>query len=327
MATGKIRGIASLVALLCTLAVAAGAQAENTSQPGQEDYRNAAFVQVTLGVPSTEAGLRLVGGQADGQTEPLGEGGGHRSVPGPAGADRLFYFDVHDSYVHGGLNKVIMTVTYLDSGLTPVYLEYDSFDTLRPDSKADAVTRKRIPLVTRSNSDAWRTERITLDDARFAGSQPGGADFRIGSGDELVIKNVSVLRVSHQNPQPSIRVNLDGKEVTFDVVPFIDPATNRTLVPMRAMFNALGIPDSNIYWDGTARRVEARKGQTSIALTIERDVAFVNGIPVKLDQPAVIKADRTLVPLRFVSEQFGLKVEWNQAQQVITLTSSPPPFP
>lgn len=330
MAKGRLRTAVAGAALTLLLMSGGVTAAQTTAPPaaGSEvSYKDAQYVQVTLGFPNHEAGVRLIDGQPDGETEPLTEGVGRRSLRGVGGGDRFFYFDVHDTYIKGGLNKVIMTVTYLDRGLTPIYLEYDSYDTLRPESTEEAVARKRIPVISRSNSEAWKTERIELEDARFAGHQPGGADFRIGSPDELTLRNVSVLLVTHQNPQPAIRVVLDGKEVLFDVPPYVDPATNRTLVPMRAIFNAVGITNENIYFDSASRKVIAQKGQTIIVLAIDSAGATVNNIPVMLDQPAVIKEGRTLAPLRFVSEQFGFRVDWNGETRVITLTSIPKTTP
>lgn len=222
---------------------------------------------------------------------------------------------------------MIINVSYLDRGLTPIYLEYDSHDVDRPDSVADDVTKKRLILLTRTNSEVWRTEQITLDDARFEGRQPGKTDFRLVVNDEVIIRNVSVLLLENRKPPEPIRVILDHRPITFDVVPYIDPVTNRTLVPMRAMFNALGIPNSDIDLDGDARRVTAKKDGTTIVLAIDDSLALVNGVPVELDQQAVIRKDRTLAPLRFVSEQFGLYVEWNSVLRQIDLSTVPPTSP
>lgn len=324
MRTRRLRTIMAALTLLGTLVTAMPAFAETTAQPQSADYSKAQFVMAVLGKTNQETGLRLVEGQPDGQTEGV-DSGGRKSLPNQSGTERWFYFDVHDSYMNGGLNKVRLTVNYVDNGLTPIYLEYDSFDTVRPDSKDDAVVKKRVPLVNRTNSESVKSITVELEDARFAGNQPGNADFRIGSGDDLTIRNVAVLRVSYEKPMPPIRVVLDGKEVAFDVVPFVDPQTGRTLVPMRAMLNALGVANTDIAWNEATRTVQARKGQTTVVLTIDNPVAFVKDRPVTLDQPAVIRAGRTLVPLRFVSQEFGLRVEWNEQLRVITLTSTTAP--
>lgn len=321
----------ALGALLLSLLTgpSAGAQTQPAApaplpSTAQQDFSRAQFVQVTLGSPNLEAGLRLVEGQPDGLTEPTAEGAGRRSLPSPSGPNRFFYFDVHDTYIRGGLNRVIMTITYFDRGLTPIFLEYDSMDVLQPTSKHQTVTHKRIPLVTRTDSSAWRTERIVIEDARFEGSQGGGADFRIGSNDELLLRNLAVFRVSHQEVKLPPKIFLDGTEVTFDVLPYIDPKTERTLVPMRRMLNALGVADEQIEWYQETRTVVARKGQNTIVLTVDSADAFVNGKLVKLDQPAVVKYERTLAPLRFVSESFGLTVGWDQKAWAIRLSTKPP---
>ncbi len=57
-----------------------------------------------------------------------------------------------------------------------------------------------------------------------------------------------------------------------------------------------------------------------IELTIQRDTAYVNGHAVKLDQPPIILNQRTLVPLRFLSEQMHAHILWDSNLQQIILT-------
>ncbi|HWI64972.1 MAG TPA: copper amine oxidase N-terminal domain-containing protein [Symbiobacteriaceae bacterium] len=316
-------GLVLLLALCSGTAFGADPTAPLTPE---KSYKDAQYVQVLLGQPDAEEGLRLIDGLPDGLTQPSLDMGGRQSMPNQIGPERYFYFDVHDTYIHGGQNTVQVTVSYRDIGLTPIYLEYDAFDPLRPLSKADDVVKKRIVVTSRGNTEGLKTQFITLEDARFAGGQAGGADFRIFANDELMLTNVSVWRTAHSDPKP-IRVTLDGKPVTYDpneVQPFIQ--NNRTLVPMRATFNALGVTNENIIWHNDTRTVEAKKGDTVIALTIDDATVKVNGkvLAEKLDQPATIVAGRTVVPLRFVATQFGLKVEWNAAEQIVVLTTLPP---
>jgi hypothetical protein len=41
---------------------------------------------------------------------------------------------------------------------------------------------------------------------------------------------------------------------------------------------------------------------------------------IKLDVPAMVVKGRTLIPLRFVSEQIGMKVKWDEKNKSITIT-------
>ena len=44
-----------------------------------------------------------------------------------------------------------------------------------------------------------------------------------------------------------------------------------------------------------------------------------NGAEVLLDVPAQIVSDRTLVPVRAISESFGYKVDWDAKTQGVTI--------
>lgn len=55
-----------------------------------------------------------------------------------------------------------------------------------------------------------------------------------------------------------------------------------------------------------------------IELVIGEKTAYVNGREIVLDVPAQIIDDRTMVPLRFIAESFGCKVEWiNDEQRIV----------
>ena len=331
MATHRLRRLTALAAMLGLLTAGGVGRAETgISQAAQADFSKAQFVSVVLGTTNEESGLRLLDNQPDGQTQPPSSGAGRQSSPNQAGGSRWFYFGVHDTYVQGGQNKVLLTFMYEDVGLRPIYLEYDAFDPARPLAKVEELTRKRVHVVNRTNSGALLFARITLEDARFLGGQPGGADFRIGSEDDLVLRQISVLRQAHRRHVPIEIVLASGEAVFFDpddVQPFVDPVTSRTLAPVRAMFNALGIPNEGIAWDNETRTVTATNGQTTIILTIDSDRALVNGAVFELDQPAVIVASRTVVPARFVAEHLGYKVDpfFSDTRRLILLTPASAP--
>ncbi|MCM1567017.1 MAG: copper amine oxidase N-terminal domain-containing protein [Dehalobacter sp.] len=118
--------------------------------------------------------------------------------------------------------------------------------------------------------------------------------------------------------QASPQVILDGKTLIFDVPPTIEDG--RTLVPLRAIFEALG---AIVKWDETTKTVTATKDDTETKLVIGGQVSK-NGVPVNLDVPAKIIDGRTMVPLRFVSEAFGCQVEWNNDTQIININKISP---
>ncbi len=118
----------------------------------------------------------------------------------------------------------------------------------------------------------------------------------------------------------NIPVYVNGSRLAFDVNPII--VDGRTLVPMRAIFEAMG---ASINWDGDSQTVSAQKNDTSVVLKIGSSTPSVNGKAVKLDVPARIVKSRTLVPLRFVGEALGGRVAWDPYAREVSIFSSSDP--
>ena len=117
-------------------------------------------------------------------------------------------------------------------------------------------------------------------------------------------------------PETPIEVFLDGTAIEFDVLPQV--TDGRTLVPLRAIFEALG---AEVSWDAGTQTVTGTKGNTTVVLPIGSTSPTVNGQVVAIDVPGTVVNGRTLVPLRFVAESFGVHVNWDAENRQITITS------
>lgn len=113
-----------------------------------------------------------------------------------------------------------------------------------------------------------------------------------------------------------INVLLDGTALTFDVPPQM--VDGRTLVPLRAIFEALG---AEVDWNDATRTITATKDATTVVLALGSTTPTVNGQTVTIDVPAAAIDGRTLVPLRFVAESFGVEVNWDGDTRTVTITS------
>ena len=91
-----------------------------------------------------------------------------------------------------------------------------------------------------------------------------------------------------------------------------------TMVPMRAIFDALG---ATVRWDGATMTITATKDATVVVLRIGNRTATINGNPVTLNEPAVIISGSTLVPLRFVSDALGATVRRDGATRTVIITN------
>jgi len=118
------------------------------------------------------------------------------------------------------------------------------------------------------------------------------------------------------NNTDSIKVVLDGQTLSFEVPPVNE--NGRVMVPMRAIFEALG---SEVYWCETTRSIHATKGDITIRLTLDQTDATVNGETVTLQAPAKLINSRTFFPLRFVAEALSCEVYWDGAAKLVTITS------
>ena len=114
---------------------------------------------------------------------------------------------------------------------------------------------------------------------------------------------------------PPITVYVDGEKLNFDQPPIIKE--DRTLVPMRKIFEAL---DAQVFWDEPSQSVTALKGNDVFLLHIGKAELYKNGAVVyTMAVPAQIVNDRTLVPLRAVSESLGCEVAWDGMDYVIDI--------
>lgn len=111
-----------------------------------------------------------------------------------------------------------------------------------------------------------------------------------------------------------ITLKINGTAVTLDVPPVI--INDRTLVPSRGLFEQLG---ATVEWKGDTRQVLITSEETEIILTVDAAAATVNGKVVMMDVPAKIINDRTMIPVRFVSEHLGLSVGWDGSSKTVSV--------
>ena len=131
----------------------------------------------------------------------------------------------------------------------------------------------------------------------------------------LIVFVLSSGMVSYAD-QPPITVFLNGEQLVFDVQPTLE--NGRTLVPMRAIFEALG---AEVSWDNETFTAVAVKDGTTIAMTIDDNILFKNGEVTELDVPARLVDGRTLVPVRAVSEGLGADVQWDNENWIVNITT------
>jgi len=113
-----------------------------------------------------------------------------------------------------------------------------------------------------------------------------------------------------------IEIILNAESLKFDQPPII--VNNRTFVPVRAVVEAM---NGDVNWDGVTQCVTLSHNGDTIKLFINSTTAYLNGEPTILDVPPQAINGRTLLPIRFVAENFGYNVEWNEYSKTIDIYS------
>ena len=159
-----------------------------------------------------------------------------------------------------------------------------------------------------------------------------------GNRNLYEIKNGKVTLIAENTlPETNIKpfttgVYVNGDALTVDTPPYIK--NDRTMVPMRAIFEALG---AEVTWDDATKTAVAvkdkveivsedgieklHKTQVEVKITIGENVLYKNGEAITLDAAAEITNNRTMVPVRAISEAFGCTVNWDNETRCVNITS------
>ena len=130
----------------------------------------------------------------------------------------------------------------------------------------------------------------------------------------------ALLPASFARAEDAIKVYCDGEEIVFDTAPEI--VNERTFAPLRAIAETLA---AKVDWDGETETVTLTKDGVVTSITIgSKETKTVTGgkaLSGTLDAASYIKDERTMVPLRFISETFGMDVEWDGDTRSVIITS------
>ena len=165
--------------------------------------------------------------------------------------------------------------------------------------------------IVEAKGDDWLAERANA--AAYADNWPYDT-----YGDAEYIEHV--LRYYHNDiPYVGAKVRLNGELLQFDdQYPVLETVNGDTytLIPIRGISEAL---DADVSWNGKTRAVTIKKDGHKMILFVGSDSALFDGEDVELDIPAMIKNNRTMVPLRFVMEAFDVNVDWDGSTRTVVI--------
>ncbi|WP_420178341.1 copper amine oxidase N-terminal domain-containing protein [Ornithinibacillus scapharcae] len=133
-------------------------------------------------------------------------------------------------------------------------------------------------------------------------------------------KNYNPPKVDYTPLVEPIDIYINGAWQYYDPSAYIKNGT--TLVPMRAIFEELG---ATVNYDSKNKKITAIKDGKKIVFSIGNKKAYVNdkGVTssISLGYPAEIKNGSTMVPIRFISEALGARVNWDGLTNTIEINN------
>lgn len=150
-----------------------------------------------------------------------------------------------------------------------------------------------------------------IDASDYSGSHRLKAIATFDNGKTLVTES----NININSTVSDIVVEIDDERIYFDQEPIL--FNNRTMVPMRKIFEELG---AKVTWDANSQTASGKKGDRTVRVTIGQKVMYVNNKVVELDTAPFVLSGRTLVPARAVAEGLGCDVDWDGKYSIVSIT-------
>lgn len=215
--------------------------------------------------------------------------------------------DMVDNYIKSIYSQYVNPSGELDSA----YWYADSYmDGEELDYQTKMISDIKSSTAADMVSYADLLEKWYNDGVKFTAASPDAID----AASDMFDKRLSV-----SGGVKDVTIIINGETLTSPVAPYIE--NDITMVPMRAIFEALG---AEVEWNEAERMVTAVKDDITLTLVIGKSEivrSTSDGIEttVTAENPAVIVEDRTMIPARVISELLGCDVQWNDALKTVTI--------
>ena len=129
-------------------------------------------------------------------------------------------------------------------------------------------------------------------------------------------------RITNADSTLAVKVTVDGERVDFKGAP-PQMQGSRILVPVRGIFEKLG---AQLTWNVESQTVTALRGESKVVVTVGKRDAMIDGHVASVGTPPILAEGRVMVPLRFLAQALGAKVEWMGADRTVVIqTKKAPP--
>lgn len=128
-------------------------------------------------------------------------------------------------------------------------------------------------------------------------------------------------RITNADSTLAVKVKVDGNLIDFKGAP-PQAQGSRILVPVRGVFEKMG---ATLTWNKASQTVTAVRGESKTVVTVGKSDAMIDGQIANVGTPPIIAEGRVMVPLRFLAQALGAKVEWMGADRTVVITTKEAP--
>ncbi len=188
-----------------------------------------------------------------------------------------------------------------------------------------AIVKSQNPMLSSSWEEVWKiAAAVAFDERLNMDMRPEAAeiiiDYMVLYSDKKVINPFST--------ESRLLLQIDKQTFTLNGETFkIDPEygttpvlrEGRAYLPVRFLTEAVG---GVAHWHSSTNQVWVSTAHVQIEMTIGSDKVVVNGEERILDSAPFIAGNRTMLPFRFIAEELGFDVSWDDETKEIGLTLS-----
>ena len=183
--------------------------------------------------------------------------------------------------------------------------------------KAEQVLTTNVAFISSNNGNSFILEETTLQDSLPI------EDGDTSQKEEPIAEEESALDETTESMQEEqIILTLDQNDALVNGVPYTLNAPpiaieGRTYLPLR--FIGEQVLHAQLDWQPDSETITISKDSKQIVVVIGKNIALVDGKEIELDAPPIVKEGSTLLPVRFISEQFNIKIDYDKVTKKITL--------
>ncbi len=261
-----------------------------------------------------------------------------KGFPGKAATNQSLYMSYN--FKEGKGNKAVYAA-FGENGMKiegePLRIKMDvygdkSFNWLRAEVTDAKGNLQRIDLNEHIDWFGWRKLDVDLSGYHLAYpitlkriyivDPEEGQDEREPIG-EVAIDDIQFQYRGELPAQPKATVKLavnrttalvNNREEKLDQAPLI--VKDHTLLPVRFFVDVMG---GQVQWDNKEKKVTVINGDHLAEMWIDQPDLVMDGKRVASEVPPMLKNNRTLLPLRLLTENFGWKVTWDEKTKSIVL--------